>query len=95
MSTKRFRPDASNILSAEKKQKGLIILLCWYGSKDPYVILLPGHILYRKPGGHKIVYTGVKFKSSFNVVKTIPTDSACYNDSEKKYSLTYLQRTVS
>ena len=53
----------------EKKQKGLIILLCWYGSKDPYVILLPGHILYRKPGGHKIVYTGVKFKSSFNVVK--------------------------
>ena len=27
--------------------------------------------------------------------KTIPIDSACYNDSEKKYSLTYLQRTVS
>ena len=27
--------------------------------------------------------------------KTIPTDSACFNDSEKKYSLTYLQRTVS
>ena len=23
--------------------------------------------------------------------KTIPTDSACYNDSEKKYSLTYVQ----
>ena len=23
--------------------------------------------------------------------KTIPTDSACYNDAEKKYSLTYLQ----
>ena len=47
-----------------------------------------------KPGGHKINYTGVKFKSSFNVVKN-HTNSACYNDSEKKYSLTYLRRTVS
>ena len=38
------------------------------GSKDHYFILLSGH-LYRKPGGHKIVCTGVKFKSCFNVVK--------------------------
>ena len=33
--------------------------------------------------GNKIVCTEVKFKSCFNVVKTIPTDSSCYNDSEK------------
>ena len=34
--------------------------------------------------GHKIVCTGVKFKSCFNVVKNhIPTDSSCYNDSQK------------
>ena len=26
-------------------------------SKDHHFILLPGHILYRKPGGHKIVCT--------------------------------------
>ena len=29
--------------------------------KDHHFILLLGHILYRKPGGHKIVCTGVKF----------------------------------
>ena len=45
----------------------------------------------QEAGGHKIVYTMVKFKSCFNVVKNHqpPTNSACYNDSEKKYSLTY------
>ena len=32
----------------------MITSLCWYGSKDHHFILLPGHILYRKPGGHKI-----------------------------------------
>ena len=46
--------------------------LCWYGSKNHYFILLPGHILYRKPGGHKIVCIGVKFKRCFNVVKNEP-----------------------
>ena len=51
----------------------------------------------QEAGGHKIIYTGVKFKSCFNVVKNHqpPTNSACYHDSEKKYSLTYLRRTVS
>ena len=44
---------------------------------------------------HKIVYTGSNSKVPSMLSKTIPTDSACYNDSEKKYSLTYLQRTVS
>ena len=27
-------------------------------------------VIYRRPGGHKIICTGVKFKSCFNVVKT-------------------------
>ena len=67
-----------------KETKGLIISLCWYGSKDHHFILLPGHILYRKSGGHKIVCsicTGVKFKSCLS--RTTPTDFSCYNDSEK------------
>ena len=34
--------------------------------------------------GHKIVCIGVRFKSCFNVVTNhIPTDSSCYNDSQK------------
>ena len=53
----------------KKRNKGSIISLYWYGSKDHHFILLPGHILYRKSGGHKIVCTGVKFKSCFNVVE--------------------------
>ena len=63
---------------------------------DYYFILLQGHILYRKPRGLKIVCTEVKFKSCFNVVKNLTKNSSYYNDSEKKkYSLTYLRRTVS
>ena len=66
----RYRPDGRyECLFSRKETKGLIISLCWYGSKDHHFTLLPGHILYRKPGGHKIVCTGVKFKSYFNVVK--------------------------
>ena len=66
----RYRPDGRyECLLSRKETKGLIISLCWYGSKDHHFTLLPGHILYRKPGGHKIVCTGVKFKSYFNVVK--------------------------
>ena len=73
-----------------------MILLCLYGTKDQYFILLPGHSLYMKPGGHKIVCKGVKFKSCFDVVKTYRQIPTCYNDSEKKkYSLTYLRDTVS
>ena len=44
-------------------------------------MLLPGHILYKKPGGHKI--QGLNSKVPSMLSKTIPTDSACYNDSEK------------
>ena len=29
------------------------------------------------------------------LLRTIPSDTSCYNDSEKKNSLTYLRRTVS
>ena len=43
------------------------IMLVWVQS-SPF-ILLPDHILYRKPGGHNIVCTRVKFKSFFSVVK--------------------------
>ena len=35
------------------------------------------------PGGHKIVRTGVKFKSCFKVVKKHTAGSSCYTDSEK------------
>ena len=66
---RHYRPNATKVYSAEKKKEGLIISLCWYGSKDHHFILLPGHIMYRKPVGHKIVCTGVKFKSCFSVVK--------------------------
>ena len=40
--------------------------------------------------GYKIVCTGVKFKSCFNEHCQNPTDSSCYNNSEKKFSLTDL-----
>ena len=46
------------------KRFDIFIKLVWV-----HFMLLPGCILYRKPGGHKIVCTGVKFKSCFNVVK--------------------------
>ena len=55
-----------NQLKRNKRFDNFIML---YGSKDHYFILLPGHILYRKPGGHKIACTGVKFKSCFNVAE--------------------------
>ena len=50
----------------------------------------------QEAGGHKIVYTGVKFKSCFKVVKNHqpPTNGVCLTIQEK-YSLTYLRRTVS
>ena len=58
-------------------------------------MLLPGHILYRKSGGHKIVCTGVKFKSCFNVVENHANRFLLLEQFRKKYSLTYLRRTVS
>ena len=63
------RPDAGIVYSAEKKQK-----VWWfqYVGRDPEITISYccwGHMLCRKPGGHKIVCTGVKFKSCFNVVK--------------------------
>ena len=46
------------------------IMLVWnQGSIFDIATGYTGHILNRKPGGHKIVCTGVKFKSCFNVVK--------------------------
>ena len=40
-----YRPEASKIYSAEKIQRGLMILLCWYRTKDQDFLLLLGHIL--------------------------------------------------
>ena len=65
-------------------RSGDFVMFC-YRVKDQCFILLPCHFLYSKSGGHKILCSGVKFKSCFNVVKNykIPTDSSCYTDSEK------------
>ena len=80
-----YRPDAGKIYSAEKIQK---VWWFYYVSMEPRVnishcSLLPGHIMYRKPVGHKIVCTEVKFKVASMLSKSIPTDSSCYNNSKK------------
>ena len=81
--SQHWRPDASKIYSAEKT-KGLMILLCWYGAKDQYFILLPGHILYRKARRLQTsLYTGQIQKLLQCCQKNIPTDFSCYNDSEE------------
>ena len=76
------RPDAARYQSllSWKETKGLIILLCWYGSKDS--ISYCCRVLYGKPGGHKIVCTGVKFKSCFNVVENHTNRFLLLYDSE-------------
>ena len=48
-----------------------------------------GHILYRKSGGHKIVCTGVKFKSWFNVIKNHTNRFLLLKQFRKKYSSTF------
>ena len=65
-------------------------------SKGQYFILLLGHILHRKPRGHKEVHEqGSNSQVASMLSKTIPTDSSCFSNSEKKHSLTYLQCTIS
>ena len=54
-------------LKRNKRFDNFIMLVWVQGS--PFHIAAGSHILYRKPRGHKIAYTGVKFKSCFNVVK--------------------------
>ena len=66
--------SASKIYSAEKMQRVWWFYYVGMGPRTNIFILLPGHILYRKPWGHKIVCTGDKFKSCVNVVKN-HTDS--------------------
>ena len=91
-------PEASKIYSAEKIKKrfdDFIMLVRDQGSI--YFILLLGHILYRKSGGHKIVCTGIKFISCFNVVKNHTKRFLVFRKRVGLYkcSLTYLRRTVS
>ena len=77
-----------------KGTQSLMILLCWYGAKDRYFILLTCHFLYSRPGGsqnrlyrgqiQKLLYCCQKSYQQFPLVIPI----------HKKYSLTYLRRTV-
>ena len=67
-----------------KETKGLIISFCWYVSKDHHFILLPGHILYRKPSGSQdSLYRGQIQKLLQCCREPYQHISSCYNDSEK------------
>ena len=73
-----------------KETKGLIISLYWYGSKDHHFILLPGHILYRKPGGSQdSLYRG-QIQTLLQCCREPYHQIPLVITIQKKYSLTYL-----
>ena len=67
-------------------------MLVWVQG-SPFHIAAGSHPV-QEAWGHKIVCTGSNSKVASMLSRTIPSDTSCYNNSEK-YSLTYLRRTVS
>ena len=85
--TEIFRPDAAGKLYSQLKGYKKVWWFC-YVSMEPRVIFfyttVRSHHAQEAWEGHKLVCTLVKFNLVASMLsKTIPTDSSCYNDSEK------------